>query len=201
MRSRFVTLLCSLLAANFAASLLWGQTPQKPAPKPPSKSASPAPKTTAAPQAMQSTHYPILLLGRGGDPSWSVLIGQKGPERFDRANYPPIALEAVSVNGDGTDAWSYHAKDSATAAEVTIHLTREACTDAAALAAPENSAKTSAATAKSATSTSSPSSPVRYTFSITLQHGQIGSFKGCARIAAELFPKIVNQTAEEDDDA
>ena len=90
---------------------------------------------------MQSTHYPILLLGHGGDPSWNVLIGQKGPERFERANYPPIALEAVSVNGEGADAWAYHAKDSATGADVTIHLTREACTDAAALAAPENSSK------------------------------------------------------------
>ena len=151
---------------------------------------------------MQSTHYPILLLGHGGDPSWNVLIGQKGPERFERANYPPIALEAVSVNGEGADAWSYHAKDLATAAEVTIHLTREACTDAAALlVAPENASKPQPGAGKSAASTPNPSSTVKYTFSITLVHAQVGSFKGCARIAAELFPKIVNQTAEEDDDA
>jgi uncharacterized membrane protein len=201
MRSRLFIVLLSLCASSFPASPLLGQTPQKPAPKAPSKSASPAPKTTAAPQAMQSTHYPILLLGHGGDPFWNVLIGQKGPERFERANYPPMALEAVSVNGEGADAWTYHAKDSATAAEVTIRLTREACTDAAALAAPENPGKTSAAPAKSSSTTPNPSSPVRYTFSITLQHAQVGSFKGCARIAAELFPKIVNQTAEDDDDA
>lgn len=151
---------------------------------------------------MQSTHYPILLLGHGGDPYWNVLIGQKGPERFERANYPPMALEAVSVNGEGPDSWSYHAKDSATAAEVTIRLTREACTDAAALATPETSPKTLPSSgAKPTSSTVNPGTPVKYTFSITLQHARVGSFKGCARIAAELFPKIVNQTAEDDDDA
>ncbi len=201
MRLRFFTLLCPLAASILAPCLLPGQTAPKPAPKSSSKSSPQAPKTTAAPQAMQSTHYPILLLGHGGEPYWNVLIGQKGPERFERANYPPMALEAVSVNGEGADSWSYRAKDSATAAEVTIRLTREMCTDAAALAAPETSVKTSAAPVKPTSSTPNPSSPARYTFTITLQHAQVGSFKGCARIAAELFPKIVNQTAEDDDDA
>ena len=59
------------------------------------------------------------------------MIGQKGPERLDRANYPPIVLEPSAVARAGTgEAWDYHAKDSATSADVTIHLTREACVDA-----------------------------------------------------------------------
>jgi hypothetical protein len=202
MRFRSLTFLCSLIFLNFAAShSLWAQAPQKPASRPSAQSKQQAPRSAAAPQSLQSTHYPILLLGHGGDPYWNVLIGQKGPERFERANYPPVALEAVSVNGEGPDSWSYHAKDSATAAEVTIRLTREACTDAAALATPEISPRTSPPSAKTPSSTTNPSPPVKYTFSITLQHAQVGSFKGCARIAAELFPKIVNQTAEDDDDA
>src|ERR1700688_3807501 len=36
-------------------------------------------------------------------------------------------------------------------------------------------------------------------FRIVLEHGQIGTCRGCARVAAELFPKIVNQSADDDD--
>ncbi len=202
MHRRSLSLVCALIISAFApAALLFAQTPQKPASNPPARPTSQPPKTSAAPQAMQSTHYPILLLGHGGNPSWNVLIGQKGPERFERANYPPIALEAVSVNGEGADTWIYHAKDFATAAEVTIHLTREACTDSAALAAPENLPKPPQAPGKPTSATPNPPALAKYTFRITLEHAQVGSFHGCARIAAELFPKIVNQTAEEDDDA
>src|ERR1700681_3163319 len=60
------------------------------------------PKPAQAPASPQSTHYPILLLGHGSDPVWTVLIGQKGPERFDRANYPPIALEPANVSTEGS---------------------------------------------------------------------------------------------------
>src|SRR5450631_298301 len=102
---------CSLfLLIAITPALLRGQAaPQKPAQQPlpkPAAQAQPS-KTPAAPPSPQSTHYPILLLGHGTDPStWSVLIGQKGPERFDRANYPPIVLEAVNVAGEGSaDAW------------------------------------------------------------------------------------------------
>ena len=52
------------------------------------------------------------------------------------SNAPTIRrshLEAVSVNGEGADAWSYHAKDSATGAEVTIHLDSRSLYDAAGL--------------------------------------------------------------------
>jgi len=202
MRFRSLTFLCSLIFLSFAAAhSLLARAPQKPAPKSSAQSKQQVAKSAAAPQSLQSTHYPILLLGHGAAPDWNVLIGQKGPERFERANYPPMALEAVSVNGEGPDSWFYHAKDSATAAEVTIRLAREACSDGAALATPEISAKTPPPSAKATSSAVNPSSPVKYTFSITLQHSQVGSFKGCARIAAELFPKIVNQTAEDEDDA
>jgi uncharacterized membrane protein len=131
-------------------------------------------KPPAGPAAPQSTHFPILLLAFGNDPSWSVRIGQKGPERLDRPGYPPVPLDPVDVNREGaTDAWNYRAKDSATGAEVSVHLTREACTADA--------------------------SGTKYTFRAVAQHAQIGALNGCARIAAELFPKISNQTDDDDD--
>jgi hypothetical protein len=143
-----------------------------------------------------------LLLGHGADPStWSVLIGQKGPERFDRANYPPIVLEAVNVAGEGSaDAWAYHAKDSATGADVIIHLTREGCIDAPGSTALDPASKPPAASDKSAAAASS-SAPPKNSFRMVLEHAQAGTFRGCARIAAELFPKIVNQSTDDDDDA
>jgi hypothetical protein len=143
-----------------------------------------------------------LLLGHGADPStWSILIGQKGPERFDRANYPPIVLEAVNVAGEGSaDAWAYHAKDSATGADVTIHLTREGCIDAPGSTALDPASRPPAVSDKSAAAASS-SAPPKNSFRMVLEHAQAGTFRGCARIAAELFPKIVNQSTDDDDDA
>lgn len=149
------------------------------------QTAPPSPQTQikkppAGPAAPQSKHFPILLLAfgpaAGDDPAWSVRIGQKGPERLDRYGYPPVPLDPVDVNREGTsDAWNYRAKDAATGAELTVHLTREACTGADA-------------------------SGTKYTFTAAVQHAQIGSFTGCARIAAELFPKITNQTSDDDAD-
>jgi hypothetical protein len=116
-----------------------------------------------------------LLLASGNEPAWSVRIGQKGPERLDRSGYPPAMLEPVDVNREGTvDAWTYRAKDSATGAEASLHLTREPCPDA----------------------TSANKNPFKAVF----QHAQIGTLNGCARIAAELFPKISNQTEDDDPD-
>lgn len=136
---------------------------------------TPSKKPIAGPPAPQSTHYPILLLALGNNPSWSLRIGQKGPERLDRPNYPPITLEAVDVTRNGTaDSWNYRAKDTGTTAEVTIHLTRESCID--------------------------PLSGTKYAFSAVVQHAQIGTLSGCARIAAELFPKIVNPANQPDED-
>jgi uncharacterized membrane protein len=137
-------------------------------------------KPPVGPPAPVSTHYPILLLAfgpaSGNDPAWSIRIGQKGPERLDRPGYPPVMLEPIDVTREGTsDAWTYRAKDSATSAEVSVHLTREVCT--------EDPAGT------------------KYTFRAVAQHAKIGLLNGCARIAAELFPKISNQTDDDTADA
>ena len=143
------------------------------------------------PAAPQSTHYPILLLAQGAlaspvlgstlavvqatEPPWSLRIGQKGPERLDRAGYPPIPLEPADVIREGPgDSWTYRAKDSQTGAAVSIHLKREACSD--------------------------PASTTKFGFSVAVEHAQLGSMQGCARIAAELFPKINNQATDDDDD-
>jgi uncharacterized membrane protein len=135
-------------------------------------------KPSAGPAAPQSTHFPILLLAfgpaTGDDPAWSVRIGQKGPERLDRTGYPPVPLDPGAVNREGTaDAWIYRAKDSATGADLTVRVSREACTG--------------------------DNPDTKYTFQATMQHAQIGTLTGCARIAAELFPKITNQTSDDDD--
>jgi uncharacterized membrane protein len=137
-----------------------------------------AKKPPAAPAAPQSTHFPILLLAfgpaAGNDPAWSIRIGQKGPERLDRPGYPPAMLDPIDVTRDGTnDAWMYRGKDSATGADVAVHLTREPCLNDA--------------------------TGAKYTFRAVAQHGQIGTLNGCARIAAELFPRINNQPDEQDD--
>jgi uncharacterized membrane protein len=171
-RSKHVLLAASVLLAGLPALSLGQNSP-------------PAKKLPAGPPSPQSTHYPILLLAFGNDPNWSLRIGLKGPERMDRPGYPPIALEPAEVTHEaGADSWTYHAKDSATGAIVVVHLTREACTDA---------------TNDTLTPTPPPSG--KYSFRASVDHAQIGSSKGCARIAAELFPKINNQPDEEDDDA
>jgi uncharacterized membrane protein len=171
-RSKHFLLAASVLLAGLPALSLGQDSP-------------PAKKLPAGPAAPQSTHYPILLLAFGNDPNWSLRIGLKGPERMDRPGYPPIPLEPAEVTHEaGADAWTYHAKDSATGAIVVVHLTREACTDAT-----------------NDTLTPAPPTSGKYSFRATVDHAQIGSLKGCARIAAELFPKINNQPDDEDDDA
>jgi uncharacterized membrane protein len=156
--------------------------PRSAAQAPPSQSKKPP----VGPAAPQSTHFPILLLAFGStsgtpsaaasatDPTWGIRIGQKGPERLDRPGYPPVPLEPVDVNREGTsDTWTYRARDAATSAEVSVRLTREPCSNDA--------------------------SGTKYTFRAVAQHAQIGTLNGCARIAAELFPKIVNQTDDDPD--
>src|SRR6266478_12362 len=135
------------------------------------------------PSAPQSKHFPILVLASGNNPAWSLRIGQKGPERLDRPGYPPIPLEAAEVTHEAAaDSWTYHAKDSATGAVVSIHLTREACIDAT-----------------NDTLTTTPPLGGKYSFRVSVDHAQLGTLKGCARIAAELFPKINNQPDADDD--
>jgi uncharacterized membrane protein len=139
--------------------------------KPPS-----SPTAAPAPAAPQSKHYPILLLASGNNPAWSLRIGQKGPERLDRPGYPPITLEPAEVAHEPSgDAWTYHAKDTGTGTAITIHLSREACFDGM--------------------------SATKYTFRAVVEHPQLGTLSGCARIAAELFPRITNQADDDADDA
>jgi uncharacterized membrane protein len=171
-RPKYSLLLISILL-TVCAPFSFGQTPPS-AKKPP-----------VGPPAPQSTHYPILLLAFGNEPNWSLRIGQKGPERLDRAGYPPIPLEAAEVTHEGVaGSWIYHAKDLATGAAVAVHLTREACADA---------------TSDTLTAAKPPVSG--YTFRVSVDHAQIGTLKGCARIAAELFPKINNQPDQEEVEA
>src|SRR5215813_14263362 len=129
-----------------------------------SQSKKPAPANTpapaAAPNSPVSTHYPILLLAfgpaEGTQPAWSIRIGIKGPERMDRPNYPPVTLEPIDVTREGTnDEWTYRAKDSATGADVAVHLARDPCTPADVPGA-------------------------KYTFRVVAQHSQIGTLNGCA---------------------
>ena len=133
-------------------------------------------KPPTAPTAPQSKHFPILLLASGNNPAWSVRVGQKGPERLDRPGYPPITLEPADIIHEASgDAWTYHAKDTGTGAVVAVHLSREACSDAM--------------------------SATKYTFRAVAEHAQLGTLNGCARIAAELFPRITNQDDEDPDAA
>ena len=175
-RQNYLAFAATILFGVAAPQLSHGQAqPSQPAKKPPSN--------PVGPPVPQSTHYPILLLAFGDDPSWSLRIGLKGPERLDRPNYPPIPLDPAEVTHEaGADSWTYHAKDSATGAAVAVHLTREPCAEAATdpTAAPRPSTG-------------------KYTFTAMVDHTQLGSMKGCARIAAELFPKINNQPDEADD--
>lgn len=141
-------------------------------------------KPPVGPPSPQSTHYPILLLAFGNEPNWNVRLGLKGPERLDRSGYPPIPLEPAEVTHEAAaDTWTYHAKDSVTGAAVALHLSREACTDAT------NDTLTAAAPAGG-----------KYSFRASFDHAQIGSLKGCARVATELFPKINNQPDPEEDE-
>jgi hypothetical protein len=195
MFSRLLCLTCSLL---FCASFPVNRSLAQQSAKPPQQGAE-VPKPPQAPASPQSTHYPILLLGHGNDPVWSVLIGQKGPERFDRANYPPIALEPANVSPEGSEAWVYRAKDIATGADVTIHLTREVCIDSATPAVSETTPNPTGKPATPATPAAPTSTIAKNAFRVVLEHGQIGTFRGCTRVAAELFPKIVNQSADDDD--
>ena len=188
----FPTIFLHLIAPHgvFAQSV---SAPAKPsASQQPSKPQ--APKTaTVGPAAPQSTHYPILLLAFGSDPTWNLRIGIKGPERFDRMNYPPITLEPAEVTHESAaNSWTYHAKDTATGATVAVHLTRESCSGS-------TPPVTSAPTASPATA--APPGETKFTFRASVDHSQIGILNGCARVAAELFPKINNQATDDDDDA
>src|SRR5579864_842832 len=171
MLPRLIRFACAL--SVFASPGTTARAAQAPAQ---SKKPPAAPAVSAAPAAPQSKHFPILLLASGNNPAWSVRVGQKGPERLDRPGYPPITLEPGEITHDASgDAWVYHAKDTGTGAVVAVHLSREACSDAM--------------------------SATKYTFRAVVEHAQLGTLSGCARIAAELFPRITNQSEDDPDDA
>ncbi|HKF24352.1 MAG TPA: hypothetical protein VKB24_00210, partial [Candidatus Acidoferrum sp.] len=114
------------------------------------------------------------MIATGSEPSWSLRIGMKGAERLERSGYPPIALDPGPIEQDGTaEAWLYHAKDSATTADVTVRVSREACSDNV--------------------------SDTKYSFRAVVTHAQIGELKGCAKIAAEQFPEFRQKNLEDDD--
>ncbi len=99
MRASSFTRILFLCSSFFAANAASAQTPaQKPASNSQTKSASPA---ASAPIASPvSRHYPILIVAHGNEPSWSLRLGMKGPERLDRAGYPPIVLGPAEIAPD-----------------------------------------------------------------------------------------------------
>ena len=158
-----------LTLGMFGIATLLGQTPSK-APSSVPQQKKPAP----APPAPQSKHYPILLIAAGTEPFWSLRIGMKGAERLERVGYPPIPLDPGEIDQEGAaEAWLYHAKDTATAADVTVRLSREACSDNM--------------------------SDIKYQFRAVVTHAQIGELKGCARIAPDQFPEFKQKNLDDDD--
>ena len=161
-------LVCSsLLCASFASPQSPPQTPaQKPAPKPAAKPpANPAPAANAPVPSPVSRHYPILILAHGNEPVWALRLGMKGPERLDRAGYPPIVLDPAEITADEPGvSWTYHAKDDVTAADVAVKLSREPCSDNL--------------------------SDTKFTFKVAVQHAQIGTLDGCGQSAPDKFPEF-----------
>ena len=162
-----------ILTMTAAVALpVYSQAPAKPATS--AKPQSSQQKTPVSPPAPQSKHYPILLIATGTEPFWSVRIGMRGAERLERTGYPPIPLEPGDIEQEGTaEAWLYHAKDSATTADVTVRVSREACSDNM--------------------------SDTKYSFRILVTHAQIGELKGCARIAPDQFPEFKQKNLDDDD--
>jgi hypothetical protein len=172
--SSLAALLC-LLALCVPASLPQSQTPAPTQQKPtvPGKTPAPPPGQPPAPASAVpspvSRHYPILIIGHGEQPEWSLRLGMKGPERLDRPYYPPIVLDPADITADqaalSDQAWIYNAKDDATGATVAIKLSREPCSDS-----------------------STPATT--YTFQVVIQHAQLGTLTGCGQSAPEKFPEF-----------
>ena len=166
-------LLVTSLAAAQAPAPTPAQTPaQKPAPISPAK---PAPAANAPIASPVSRHYPILILGHGSEPNWSLRLGMKGPERLDRAGYPPIVLDPAEIAPDEPGvSWIYHAKDTVTGADVAVELSRESCSDGI--------------------------GDIKHTFKVELQHAQIGTLNGCGQSAPEKFPEFRKKNGLDPDD-
>lgn len=167
---RLSALVLTMTAA--VALPVYSQAPAKPATA--AKPQSSQPKTAPSPPAPQSKHYPILLIATGTEPFWSLRIGMKGAERLERVGYPPIALEPGGIEQEGSaEAWLYHAKDSATTADVTVRVSREACSDNM--------------------------SDTKYSFRVLVTHPQVGELRGCAKIAPDQFPEFKQKNLDDDD--
>jgi uncharacterized membrane protein len=147
-------------------TLAFAQAPaQAPPAKPPAKPAPGQPPPQETIPSPVSKHYPILIIAHGNEPAWSLRLGMKGPERLDRANYPPVVLEPAEVNRDVSgSSWTYNAKDSATGAAVAVRLSRDVCTDSL--------------------------SDAKYTFRVEVDHAQIGLLKGCGFSSPDKFPEF-----------
>src|SRR4029077_16118998 len=129
---RFWMLLAAstLAVCGQAPSNPTGQRPAGQTPGTPGGAKKPRASPGASMGAPQSKHYPILLIASGTEPFWSARIGVKGAERLERVSYPPIALEPGEIlTEDSGTAWTYHAKDTGTNADVVVRLSREACSD------------------------------------------------------------------------
>jgi uncharacterized membrane protein len=165
-RSRYLSWLVPFLFLLPAA----GQAPgQKPSPKPAPAQASATNSTQIPEQAPipspVSRHFPILIVAHGNEPSWSLRLGMKGPERLDRAGYPPIVLQPADfTSGESDTSWVYSAKDLDTEANVSVKLTRDACSDGM--------------------------SDTKYTFRAEVDHAQIGQLKGCGQSEPDKFPEF-----------
>jgi uncharacterized membrane protein len=158
-------LVCLLLLSPPAVLSQTQSQTQSPSQKPPAKAPSPQPAPADAIPSPVSRHYPILIIAHGTAPVWSLRLGMKGPERLDRANYPPIVLEPAEITADQPGAvWTYAAKDFATGASVAVKLTRDSCSD--------NLSET------------------KYTFRVEVQHEQIGTLNGCGLSDPEKFPEF-----------
>jgi uncharacterized membrane protein len=156
---------CLLLLSPAATLSQTQPQTQSPSQKPPAKAPWPQPAPADAIPSPVSRHYPILIIAHGTAPAWSLRLGMKGPERLDRANYPPIVLEPAEITADQPGAvWTYVAKDSVTGASVAVKLTREPCSD--------NMSET------------------KYTFHVEVQHEQIGTLNGCGLSDPEKFPEF-----------
>src|SRR5579859_129465 len=168
MRASSFTRILFLCSALFAARLAFAQaSPSPPAqkPTPNSQTKSSVPVANAPIASPVSRHYPILILAHGNEPSWSLRLGMKGPERLDRSGYPPIVLDPDEIVADEPGvSWVYHAKDTVTGADVAVELSRESCSDG--------------------------TSDTKYTFKAELQHAQIGTLNGCGQSAPEKFPEF-----------
>jgi uncharacterized membrane protein len=166
-------LFSSFLATGIASAQTPAPTPaQKPAPKPPAKT---APSADAPIPSPVSRHYPILIVAHGNEPSWSLRLGMKGPERLDRAGYPPIVLDPDEIVPDEPGvSWVYHAKDDVTGADVAVELSRESCFEG--------------------------KSDIKYNFKVELQHTQIGLLNGCGQSAPEKFPEFRKKNQLDPDD-